>query len=198
MTLRLAFVFISASLLFSICTFYAFRKNLLPLPSLDFSTSRPLFTFYHLFGSEMNALRSYEWKFFAVELVGIWLWLIGLGSACTCLKWQYNELNIWCSGIFVDELSQVDIAVDMRQRYVGHCNTNTDIKQASFLGERGTSLYSFIHSFSLSFAVFCIGRIGWMACSLFVGQSLEVSPCCLRKRSHWPWDYVSRGIRGQR
>ncbi|CAM6082961.1 unnamed protein product [Calypogeia fissa] len=32
---------------------------------------------------------------------------------------------------------QADIAVDMRQRYVGHCNTGTDIKQASFLGERG-------------------------------------------------------------
>eukprot|EP00850_Spirogloea_muscicola_P006418 SM000030S11427 [mRNA] locus=s30:636830:642712:+ [translate_table: standard] len=28
-------------------------------------------------------------------------------------------------------------AVDMRQRYVGHCNTGTDIKQASFLGDRG-------------------------------------------------------------
>ncbi|XP_024526260.1 WD and tetratricopeptide repeats protein 1 isoform X2 [Selaginella moellendorffii] len=32
---------------------------------------------------------------------------------------------------------QTDIAMDMRQRYVGHCNTGTDIKQASFLGERG-------------------------------------------------------------
>ncbi|KAG6541712.1 hypothetical protein Mapa_016977 [Marchantia paleacea] len=30
-----------------------------------------------------------------------------------------------------------EIAVDMRQRYVGHCNTGTDIKQASFLGEKG-------------------------------------------------------------
>eukprot|EP00850_Spirogloea_muscicola_P023229 SM000340S12919 [mRNA] locus=s340:68574:74516:+ [translate_table: standard] len=28
-------------------------------------------------------------------------------------------------------------AVDMRQRYVGHCNTGTDIKQANFLGDRG-------------------------------------------------------------
>lgn len=32
---------------------------------------------------------------------------------------------------------QVEVAVDMQQRYVGHCNTGTDIKQASFLGEKG-------------------------------------------------------------
>ncbi|WCJ24695.1 transducin family protein / WD-40 repeat family protein [Euphorbia peplus] len=30
-----------------------------------------------------------------------------------------------------------DTAVDMKQRYVGHCNVGTDIKQASFLGQRG-------------------------------------------------------------
>ncbi|KAL3690571.1 hypothetical protein R1sor_016880 [Riccia sorocarpa] len=34
-------------------------------------------------------------------------------------------------------LVEGEIAVDMRQRYVGHCNTGTDIKQASFLGEKG-------------------------------------------------------------
>jgi len=33
--------------------------------------------------------------------------------------------------------SQVEVAVDMQQSYVGHCNTGTDIKQASFLGEQG-------------------------------------------------------------
>lgn len=32
---------------------------------------------------------------------------------------------------------EVEVAVDMQQRYVGHCNTGTDIKQASFLGEKG-------------------------------------------------------------
>ncbi|KAG0567303.1 hypothetical protein KC19_7G125100 [Ceratodon purpureus] len=32
---------------------------------------------------------------------------------------------------------QIEVAVDMQQRYVGHCNTGTDIKQASFLGEKG-------------------------------------------------------------
>lgn len=30
-----------------------------------------------------------------------------------------------------------EVAIDMRQRYVGHCNVGTDIKQASFLGQLG-------------------------------------------------------------
>lgn len=30
-----------------------------------------------------------------------------------------------------------EVAIDMKQRYVGHCNTGTDIKQASFLGQKG-------------------------------------------------------------
>lgn len=33
--------------------------------------------------------------------------------------------------------AQPEAALDMRQRYVGHCNIGTDIKQAAFLGERG-------------------------------------------------------------
>ncbi|KAF3665899.1 WD and tetratricopeptide repeat protein, putative isoform 4 [Capsicum annuum] len=32
--------------------------------------------------------------------------------------------------------------IDMKQRYVGHCNVGTDIKQASFLGERGEYIAS--------------------------------------------------------
>ncbi|KAH9321611.1 hypothetical protein KI387_016250, partial [Taxus chinensis] len=36
-----------------------------------------------------------------------------------------------------DVLPQMEITVDMRQRYVGHCNVGTDIKQASFLGRKG-------------------------------------------------------------
>ncbi|GAA0158460.1 ubiquitin-protein ligase [Lithospermum erythrorhizon] len=32
---------------------------------------------------------------------------------------------------------QPEAAVDMKQRYVGHCNVGTDIKQASFLGQKG-------------------------------------------------------------
>ncbi|XP_062099109.1 protein ALTERED SEED GERMINATION 2 isoform X2 [Humulus lupulus] len=32
---------------------------------------------------------------------------------------------------------QPGIAIDMKQRYVGHCNVGTDIKQANFLGQRG-------------------------------------------------------------
>ncbi|KAK4352344.1 hypothetical protein RND71_027862 [Anisodus tanguticus] len=37
---------------------------------------------------------------------------------------------------------QAEAAVDMKQRYVGHCNVGTDIKQASFLGERGEYIAS--------------------------------------------------------
>ncbi|KAM0971922.1 hypothetical protein EV1_019493 [Malus domestica] len=32
---------------------------------------------------------------------------------------------------------QPEAVIDMKQRYVGHCNVGTDIKQASFLGQRG-------------------------------------------------------------
>ncbi|KAL6997378.1 hypothetical protein U1Q18_007504 [Sarracenia purpurea var. burkii] len=33
---------------------------------------------------------------------------------------------------------QPEMVIDMKQRYVGHCNVGTDIKQASFLGQRGS------------------------------------------------------------
>ncbi|GFP92144.1 wd and tetratricopeptide repeats protein 1 [Phtheirospermum japonicum] len=32
---------------------------------------------------------------------------------------------------------QPEMAIDMKRRYVGHCNIGTDIKQASFIGQRG-------------------------------------------------------------
>lgn len=32
---------------------------------------------------------------------------------------------------------QPEPAVDMKQRFIGHCNIGTDIKQANFLGQRG-------------------------------------------------------------
>ncbi|KAG8369188.1 hypothetical protein BUALT_Bualt15G0125200 [Buddleja alternifolia] len=32
---------------------------------------------------------------------------------------------------------QPEMVIDMKQRFVGHCNIGTDIKQASFLGQRG-------------------------------------------------------------
>ncbi|XP_047327298.1 protein ALTERED SEED GERMINATION 2 [Impatiens glandulifera] len=35
-----------------------------------------------------------------------------------------------------------EAAVDMKQRYVGHCNVGTDIKQASFLGQKGEYIAS--------------------------------------------------------
>ncbi|XP_022735851.1 WD and tetratricopeptide repeats protein 1-like isoform X9 [Durio zibethinus] len=36
-----------------------------------------------------------------------------------------------------EALQQPEAVIDMKQRYVGHCNVGTDIKQASFLGQRG-------------------------------------------------------------
>nr|CAB3496849.1 unnamed protein product [Digitaria exilis] len=41
-----------------------------------------------------------------------------------------------------DSNSQSDVAIDMKQRYVAHCNVGTDIKQASFLGEQGEFIAS--------------------------------------------------------
>lgn len=36
---------------------------------------------------------------------------------------------------------QHERAIDMKQRYVGHCNVGTDIKQASFLGQKGNKFF---------------------------------------------------------
>jgi len=41
-----------------------------------------------------------------------------------------------------DSSFQSDVAIDMKQRYVAHCNVGTDIKQASFLGEQGEFIAS--------------------------------------------------------
>ena len=35
------------------------------------------------------------------------------------------------------EVTRQLTAYDYKQRYCGHCNTHTDIKEASFVGERG-------------------------------------------------------------
>ncbi len=35
------------------------------------------------------------------------------------------------------EVDRQSMAYDYKQRYCGHCNTHTDIKEASFIGERG-------------------------------------------------------------
>ncbi|KAL2649169.1 hypothetical protein R1flu_017297 [Riccia fluitans] len=48
-----------------------------------------------------------------------------------------SDFTTSTSGANSENLVEGEIAVDMRQRYVGHCNTGTDIKQASFLGEKG-------------------------------------------------------------
>lgn len=37
---------------------------------------------------------------------------------------------------------QPEAVIDMKQRYVGHCNVGTDIKQASFLGQNGDYIAS--------------------------------------------------------
>ncbi|GKV09451.1 hypothetical protein SLEP1_g20950 [Rubroshorea leprosula] len=43
----------------------------------------------------------------------------------------------------VDRASyQPEVVIDMKQRFVGHCNVGTDIKQASFLGQRGEYIAS--------------------------------------------------------
>uniref|UniRef100_A0A0A9D2H6 WD and tetratricopeptide repeat protein, putative n=1 Tax=Arundo donax TaxID=35708 RepID=A0A0A9D2H6_ARUDO len=41
-----------------------------------------------------------------------------------------------------DSAFQSEVAIDMKQRYVAHCNVGTDIKQASFLGEQGEFIAS--------------------------------------------------------
>ncbi|KAK6938093.1 WD40 repeat [Dillenia turbinata] len=41
-----------------------------------------------------------------------------------------------------DRIYQPETVIDMKQRYVGHCNVGTDIKQASFLGQRGEYIAS--------------------------------------------------------
>lgn len=41
-----------------------------------------------------------------------------------------QELSEW-------EANRQATACDYRQRYIGHCNAHTDIKEATFLGERG-------------------------------------------------------------
>ncbi|XP_062210151.1 protein ALTERED SEED GERMINATION 2-like isoform X1 [Phragmites australis] len=41
-----------------------------------------------------------------------------------------------------DSTFQSEVAIDMKQRYVAHCNVGTDIKQASFLGEQGEFIAS--------------------------------------------------------
>lgn len=38
---------------------------------------------------------------------------------------------------------QPEAAIDMKQRFIGHCNVGTDIKQANFLGQKGVLFISF-------------------------------------------------------
>jgi hypothetical protein len=45
---------------------------------------------------------------------------------------------------------QPEAAIDMKQRFIGHCNVGTDIKQANFLGQRGVLFISFSVNFTIS------------------------------------------------
>lgn len=54
-----------------------------------------------------------------------------------CMKCLWSHLVDLGLHMSISLFMQVEVAVDMQQRYVGHCNTGTDIKQASFLGEKG-------------------------------------------------------------
>jgi WD and tetratricopeptide repeat-containing protein 1 len=45
---------------------------------------------------------------------------------------------------------QPEAAIDMKQRFIGHCNVGTDIKQANFLGQRGVLSISFSVNFTIS------------------------------------------------
>lgn len=50
-----------------------------------------------------------------------------------------HHCPLWIFSLF---LQPIDVAIDMKQRYIGHCNIGTDIKQASFLGQQGRHLTS--------------------------------------------------------
>ncbi|VFQ79016.1 unnamed protein product [Cuscuta campestris] len=52
-----------------------------------------------------------------------------------------NHFSIIKNGCILP-LLQPEAVIDMKQRYVGHCNVGTDIKQASFLGQRGDYIAS--------------------------------------------------------
>ncbi|XP_044512301.1 protein ALTERED SEED GERMINATION 2 isoform X2 [Mangifera indica] len=53
-----------------------------------------------------------------------------IGGNGSCGSPASSSQNSWTS-------YQPEAAVDMKRRFVGHCNVGTDIKQASFLGQQG-------------------------------------------------------------
>ncbi|XP_078433409.1 transducin family protein / WD-40 repeat family protein isoform X2 [Wolffia australiana] len=67
--------------------------------------------------------------------------------------------------------NKVEYAVDMKQRYVGHCNVGTDIKQASFLGRRG----EFIASGSDDGRLFIWEKITGRLIKILVGDETVVN-----------------------
>jgi hypothetical protein len=84
-----------------------------------------------LFKNVLLGVLNHQNMLTCMVLIGTyWFFVTFLGF--TWLKWLVVHYS--CYSL------QSEVAVDMRQRYVGHCNTGTDIKQASFLGERGIIL----------------------------------------------------------
>lgn len=82
---------------------------------------------------------------------------------------------------FVVFKMQPEVVVDMKQRYVGHCNVGTDIKQASFLGQRGILfIISYFHelfflkTFQLIFLLVTISiNYGLMRlCNLYISGTV--------------------------
>lgn len=62
-------------------------------------------------------------------------------------------------------LLQPEAVIDMKQRYIGHCNVGTDIKQASFLGQRGMSLCVTVSNFS---SMICINMCVYIYTGKFI------------------------------
>lgn len=58
------------------------------------------------------------------------------------IKFEVDPVSIFFVQVHDTNLSlfQPEAVIDMKQRYVGHCNVGTDIKQASFLGQKGRFL----------------------------------------------------------
>ncbi|MCO5581572.1 hypothetical protein L7F22_035460 [Adiantum nelumboides] len=56
---------------------------------------------------------------------------------CSGREKNANTHTSICGVTSNNTATQAEVALDMRQRFVGHCNIGTDIKQATFLGERG-------------------------------------------------------------
>jgi hypothetical protein len=79
---------------------------------------------------------------------------------------------------------QPEAAIDMKQRFIGHCNVGTDIKQANFLGQRGVLSISFSVNFTISSELYhnftkCAKTILSLSLSLCVLPFIFIWHSCL-------------------